>query len=83
MAKKPTFIITYKSALDPNEANLIGELLLDEVKKLDAKSVGGLEETSEKTINTIEHAHRLATNFQNLVMKLTGVSRVNVHTEPD
>ena len=32
-----------KVALDPKGANLIGELLLDEVKKLGAKSVGGLE----------------------------------------
>jgi hypothetical protein len=73
----------WRVALDPNGANLIGELLLDEVKKLGAKSVSGLEETSEKTINTIEDAHRLATNVQNLVMKLTGASRIIVHTEPD
>ena len=42
-----------------------------------------IKSTPEKTINTIEDAHRLATNVQNLVMKQTGASRVIVHTEPD
>ena len=42
-----------------------------------------IKSTAEKTINTIEDAHRLATNVQNLVMKQTGASRVIVHTEPD
>ena len=32
-----------KVALDPKGANLLGELLLEQVKKLGEKSVGGLE----------------------------------------
>jgi len=42
-----------------------------------------IKSTPERTIHTIEDAHRLATNVQNLVMKQTGASRVIVHTEPD
>jgi cation diffusion facilitator family transporter len=41
-----------------------------------------IKSTAEKTIKTIEDAHRLATNVQNLVIKQTGASRVIVHTEP-
>jgi len=36
----------------------------------------------EKTITSIEEAHRLATNVQNLIIKETGASRVVVHAEP-
>ncbi|MFZ0222783.1 MAG: cation diffusion facilitator family transporter [Candidatus Nitrosopolaris sp.] len=42
-----------------------------------------IKSTPEKTIKTIEDAHRLATNVQNVVIKQTGASRVVVHTEPD
>ena len=37
---------------------------------------------SEKTVTTIEDAHRIATHVQNLIVKQTGASRVIVHTEP-
>ena len=36
----------------------------------------------EKTVTTIEEAHNVATNVQNLIMIQTGASRVVVHTEP-
>lgn len=36
----------------------------------------------EKSITSIEDAHRLATNVQNLIVKDTGASRVVVHAEP-
>jgi divalent metal cation (Fe/Co/Zn/Cd) transporter len=36
----------------------------------------------EKTITSIEEAHRLATNVQNLIVKESGASRVVVHAEP-
>jgi divalent metal cation (Fe/Co/Zn/Cd) transporter len=36
----------------------------------------------EKNITSIEEAHRLATNVQNLIVKETGASRVVVHAEP-
>jgi cation diffusion facilitator family transporter len=36
----------------------------------------------EKSITSIEEAHRLATNVQNLIVRDTGASRVVVHTEP-
>jgi cation diffusion facilitator family transporter len=36
----------------------------------------------EKSITSIEEAHRLATNVQNLIVKDTGASRVVVHAEP-
>jgi cation diffusion facilitator family transporter len=42
-----------------------------------------IKSTLGKTIETIEDAHRLATNVQNVVIKRTGASRVIVHTEPD
>jgi divalent metal cation (Fe/Co/Zn/Cd) transporter len=42
-----------------------------------------IKSTPEKTIKTIEDAHKLATDVQNVVMKQTGASRVVVHTEPD
>lgn len=42
-----------------------------------------IKSTPEKTIKTIEDAHRLATNVQNVVIKQTSASRVIVHTEPD
>ena len=42
-----------------------------------------IKSTPEKTIKTIEDAHRLATSVQNLVIRQTGASRVIVHTEPD
>jgi cation diffusion facilitator family transporter len=42
-----------------------------------------IKSTPEKTIKTIEDAHKLATDVQNLVMNKTGASRVVVHTEPD
>ncbi|HET7147398.1 MAG TPA: cation diffusion facilitator family transporter [Candidatus Nitrosopolaris sp.] len=41
-----------------------------------------IKSTNEKVIKTIEDAHRLATNVQNLVIRQTGASRVIVHTEP-
>jgi cation diffusion facilitator family transporter len=36
----------------------------------------------EKSITSIEEAHRLATNVQNLIVEETGASRVVVHAEP-
>jgi cation diffusion facilitator family transporter len=36
----------------------------------------------EKSITSIDEAHRLATNVQNLIVKETGASRVVVHAEP-
>ena len=36
----------------------------------------------EKSITSIEDAHRLATNVQNLIVKETGASRVVIHAEP-
>jgi cation diffusion facilitator family transporter len=36
----------------------------------------------EKSITSIDEAHRLATNVQNLIVKDTGASRVVVHAEP-
>lgn len=42
-----------------------------------------IKSTREKTIKTIEDAHKLATDVQNVIMKQTGASRVVVHTEPD
>jgi cation diffusion facilitator family transporter len=42
-----------------------------------------IKSTPEKTIKTIEDAHRLATSVQNLLIRQTGASRVIVHTEPD
>jgi cation diffusion facilitator family transporter len=42
-----------------------------------------IKSTPEKTIKTIEDAHKLATDVQNVVMRQTGASRVVVHTEPD
>jgi divalent metal cation (Fe/Co/Zn/Cd) transporter len=42
-----------------------------------------IKPTLEKTTTTIEDAHIIATNIQNLIIKQTGASRVIVHTEPD
>jgi divalent metal cation (Fe/Co/Zn/Cd) transporter len=36
----------------------------------------------EKSVTSIDEAHRLATNVQNLIVKETGASRVVVHAEP-
>jgi cation diffusion facilitator family transporter len=42
-----------------------------------------IKPTLEKCATTIEDAHIIATNIQNLIIKQTGASRVIVHTEPD
>jgi cation diffusion facilitator family transporter len=41
-----------------------------------------IESLPEKSITSIDEAHRLATNVQNLIVKETGASRVVVHAEP-
>jgi len=41
-----------------------------------------VKSTQEKTVNTIDDAHKLATYAQDLILKQTGASRVVVHTEP-
>jgi divalent metal cation (Fe/Co/Zn/Cd) transporter len=41
-----------------------------------------IKPTPEKSITSIEEAHRLATNVQNLIVRDTGASRVVVHAEP-
>ena len=41
-----------------------------------------VKSTQEKTVNTINDAHSLATYTQNLISKQTGASRVVIHTEP-
>jgi cation diffusion facilitator family transporter len=41
-----------------------------------------IKPTHEKSFTSIEEAHRLATNVQNLIVKDTGASRVVVHAEP-
>jgi divalent metal cation (Fe/Co/Zn/Cd) transporter len=41
-----------------------------------------VKSTPDKTVNTIDDAHQLATQIQNLIIKQTGASRVVVHTEP-
>jgi divalent metal cation (Fe/Co/Zn/Cd) transporter len=42
-----------------------------------------IKPTLRKTTTTIEDAHTIATDIQNLIIKQTGASRVIVHTEPD
>jgi divalent metal cation (Fe/Co/Zn/Cd) transporter len=42
-----------------------------------------IKPTLQKTTTTIEDAHTIATDIQNLIIKQTGASRVIVHTEPD
>ncbi len=41
-----------------------------------------VKSTQDKTVNTINDAHSLATYTQNLISKQTGASRVVIHTEP-
>ena len=41
-----------------------------------------IKPTHEKGMTSIEEAHRLATNVQNMIVKDTGASRVVVHAEP-
>ncbi len=41
-----------------------------------------VKSTKEKTVNTIDDAHSLATYTQNLISTQTGASRVVIHTEP-
>ena len=41
-----------------------------------------VKSTQDKTVNTINDAHSLATYTQNLISNQTGASRVVIHTEP-